>query len=66
MPAVTPVTMPVVLFTVAIAVLPLLHTPPVVGLVSVVVVPAHKPAVPLMAPTALMVIVRIAAQLPVA
>jgi hypothetical protein len=60
-PAVTPVTVPVALFTVTM-VLPLLHTPPVVGLVSVVVVPAHSPAAPLIAPAALMLIVRVAVQ----
>ena len=40
-PAATPVTTPVVGLTVAIAVLLLLQLPPVVGLVYVVVVPAH-------------------------
>jgi hypothetical protein len=40
-PGIIPVTTPVALFTVATAVLLLLHVPPVMALVSVVVVPGH-------------------------
>ena len=46
-PAATPVTTPV-LFTVAVAVLALLHEPPVVVHARVVVVPGHTLAVPVM------------------
>ena len=44
-PAATPVTIPV-LFTVAIAVLLLLHTPPAVALLNVVVEPTQALVVP--------------------
>ena len=48
-PAATPVTTPV-LATVAIPVALLLHAPPVVPLVNVVVPPAHTVAVPVIEP----------------
>jgi hypothetical protein len=45
-PLVIPVTTPVVAFIFAIAVLALVHVPPVVMLVRVVVAPTHTVAVP--------------------
>ena len=48
-PAATPVTTPVAEFTVAIPVLPLLHVPPLVALLNVVVLPTHTVAVPVVA-----------------
>ena len=48
-PVDTPVTIPVVAPTVAVAVLLLLHVPPVVGSLSVVVAPMHTTAVPVIA-----------------
>ena len=48
-PAVTPVTLPVIEFTVATAVLEDVQTPPDVVLVKVVVDPIHALAVPLIA-----------------
>ena len=50
MPAATPVTTPVELI-VAVAVLAVDHTPPVVVEASVVVAPAHTDVVPVMAAT---------------
>jgi hypothetical protein len=47
-PEATPVTTPVVEPTVAIAVLLLLHVPPDVALLSVVILPGHTLAVPVM------------------
>lgn len=52
-PAATPVTSPVVAFTVAAAVLLLLHVPPPVPLlVNMAVLPAHNMFVPLTVPAA--------------
>ena len=45
-PALTPVTTPVPATTVAMLVLPLLHVPPVVADVRLVVLPAHNTSVP--------------------
>jgi hypothetical protein len=45
-PGLTPVTRPVVIPTVAIPVLPLLHVPPVVALLSVVVCPTQTTGLP--------------------
>ena len=50
-PAATPVTTPVLEFTVATAVFDDVHTPPAVALVNVVVEPAHTSVVPLIAAT---------------
>ena len=49
MPAVTPVTIPVVLTVATVGVL-LLHTPPVVASVNVAVVPVQTVVVPVMLP----------------
>lgn len=49
-PAVIPVTAPLVEFTVAIAVLPLVHMPPGVLLLNVVADASHTSGVPVMAP----------------
>ena len=49
-PALTPVTVPVLASTVAIEASLLLHTPPVVVLLSVLVVPLHIVVVPVIAP----------------
>lgn len=49
MPAVTPVTTPLLLPIVATPVAPLVHTPPLVPSVSVVVAPAHNVVVPVIA-----------------
>ena len=48
-PALTPVTTPLLLFTVAVPVDPLLHMPPPVVVVSVAVPPTHTAAAPLIA-----------------
>ena len=62
-PGLTPVTSPVAELMAAIAVLLLLHVPPAVALVKVVVVPAHSPDTPLMAEgTATTVIVFVTVQ----
>jgi hypothetical protein len=45
-PTATPVTIPVPEFTVAIAVFPLLHVPPIVVLVSDKVLPTHADSAP--------------------
>ena len=45
-PAVTPVTFPVIVFTVATAALDVVHTPPDVVLVKIVEEPIHALAVP--------------------
>ena len=49
-PALTPVTTPVEAFTVAIAVLEVLHVPPVVAFVSVELAPIHAEAEPAIVP----------------
>ena len=51
LPDATPVTTPVLEFTVAVAVLLELHTPPDVVLASVVVLPTHTDVVPVIAAT---------------
>ena len=48
-PALTPVTTPLLLFTVAVPVAALLHVPPPVVVVSVAVPPTHTAAIPLIA-----------------
>ena len=45
-PAATPVTVPLVLFTVAVAVALLLHSPPLTPLVKVVLLPAQTAPAP--------------------
>ena len=49
-PALTPDTTPVVRFTLALSAASLLHVPPDVALLSVVVCPTHTTAVPVLAP----------------
>lgn len=51
-PAATPVTTPVAELTVALAVLLLLHVPPAVASVSVVLIPVHNVEAPEMAAAA--------------
>lgn len=50
MPAATPLTSPVVIFTVAMVVFPLVHAPPVVALLRIVVAPTHTLGVPNITP----------------
>ncbi len=60
-PTVIPATTPVAAPTEATDVLPEVHVPPVIGLVSVVLVPEHKEAVPEIVPgVAFTVTVRVA------
>ena len=62
-PAVTPVTIPLDDPIVATAVLPLLHAPPEVPLVNVVVLPMHTESVPpILAGSAYTVTILVAAQ----
>lgn len=66
-PAATPVTVPVAAFTVALAVLLLLHVPPVVASASVMDEPGHTEVGPVIAATdvpALMVSALVATAVP--
>jgi hypothetical protein len=65
LPALIPVTTPVVASTVALRVLLLLHVPPVLGWVSVVVSPTHTLGVPAMAANVLFTVTTVVLKQPV-
>jgi hypothetical protein len=65
-PAVMPVTSPVVLPIVATAGVALLHVPPPMASLSVLVAPTHIPVMPVMGAVALTVMVLVAIHVPIA